>query len=124
MHEMSIAENLLELAIQEAARQGCDKLLRLRVEYGPLAGLMPDALDFCFSALIKGTIHENARLELVALPLLLSCPLCGARFGGEDKNSIWLPCPQCGEEFGHTVIRGNELVLAQIEAARSDSELP
>lgn len=117
MHEMSVAMSLLDLASAEAMRQNCKRLVRVRVEYGPLSGILPEALQFCFAALARGTPHENAELELVALPLRLRCPFCGSLFGGEGQEAIWQPCPQCGESFGHMVEQGRELLLAQIEAS-------
>lgn len=119
MHEMALAENLLELALAEARKAGCDRLLAARVEYGPLAGIMPEALALCFEAVAREAGQQQARLTLVALPLLLRCPFCQAEFGGKDRDAIWQPCPQCGGEFGHIVLQGRELVLARIEAARS-----
>lgn len=116
---MSIATSLLELAITCARQQNCDTLLRVRVEYGLLAGIMPDALELCFAALVAGTPHEKAKLELVCLPLRLRCPLCCAIFEGSDQDALWLPCPQCGESLGHIVEQGRELVLAQLEAVKS-----
>lgn len=119
MHEMALAENILNLALAEAAKQGCDILLRARVEYGPLTGIMPDALELCFEALARQAGQESVKLELECLPMKLRCPFCKAEFGGMDRDAIWQPCPACGEEFGHTVIQGKELVLARIEACRS-----
>lgn len=116
MHEMSIAMSLLELAKAEAEKQRRKRIISLRVEYGAISGIMPDALDFCFKALVAGTIHENANLELVCLPLRLKCPLCGHVFGGEGKEALWEPCPKCGEFFGHIVEQGKELILARLEA--------
>lgn len=118
MHEMSIAASLLEIAEAEAKRQQCNRLLKIRVEYGAIAGIMPEALQMCFKALIQDTPHKMAVLELVCLPLRLRCPFCGAVFGGEGQESLWTPCPQCGEEFGHIVEQGKELLLARLEADR------
>lgn len=118
MHEMSIAMSLLEIAEAEARKQGCDRIMHIRVEYGALSGIMPDALSFCFRALIADTPHKNAELELVLLPLRLRCPFCGTEFGGEAQNAIWKECPQCGETVGHTVEQGRELILARLEAEK------
>lgn len=110
--------SLLEMAEAEAARHGCDTILRVRVEYGALAGLLPEALEFCFKALVANTRHKDAALELVRIPLLLRCSFCGAEFGGGEDN-LWTPCPQCGEEIAHQVIKGRELLLGHLEACKS-----
>lgn len=119
MHEMSVAQNLLEMACAEAARQNCDRLLKIRVECGVLSGVMPEALQFCFDALIRGTPHEKATLELIVTPLLLRCPFCGEKFGGEGQDALWQPCPACGESFGHIVESGRELILSRLEAEKT-----
>ena len=65
MHEMSIAQSILDIALEEIAKQGCDRLDLIRVECGALAGVVPDSLQFCFEALVQGGPHAAARLELV-----------------------------------------------------------
>lgn len=118
MHEMAVAASLLELAEDAARSQGCARLTRVRVDYGALAGIMPEALALCFDSLIQGTPHEGARLELVRLPLRLRCPFCGTVFGDDESgaDARWLPCPGCGELAGHVVEQGRELLLRQVEA--------
>lgn len=118
MHEMSIAASLLELAKEEARRRECSRISKIRVEYGAISGVMPEALRFCLMALCAGTENEEMELELVKIPLRLRCPLCNHVFGGETKEAQWQPCPACGEIFGHTVEQGTELVLARLEAYR------
>ena len=68
MHEMSIAQSILDIALEEIAKQGCDRLDLIRVECGALAGVVPDSLQFCFEALVQGGPHAAARLELVTIP--------------------------------------------------------
>ncbi|MBD5416605.1 MAG: hydrogenase maturation nickel metallochaperone HypA [Desulfovibrio sp.] len=117
MHEMSVAMSLLTLAEETAAGQGCTRLMRVRVEYGALAGIMPEALELCFEALTRGTAHEGAALELVCLPLRLRCVFCGTVFGGEGQEARFTPCPGCGEVAGHVVEQGKELLLREVEAS-------
>ncbi|MDR1777246.1 MAG: hydrogenase maturation nickel metallochaperone HypA [Desulfovibrio sp.] len=122
MHEMALAQSLLSMAEEEIARCSCSRLLMVRVEYGALAGLMPEALRCCFEMLTSGTPHAQARLELVRLPLRLRCPFCGTTFGedGEEdsdaRNALAAHCPGCGELFGHIVEQGKEMLLSRIEA--------
>ena len=119
MHEMALAQHLLSLAEEELARHSCTHLVMARVEYGALAGVMPEALHCCFEILTKGTPHEQARLELVRLPLRLRCSFCSTIFGeeGEGREALIAPCPGCGEVFGHIVEQGKEMLLSRIEAA-------
>ena len=117
MHEMSVALSLLEIAEEAAAGQGCTRLTRVRVEYGALAGIMPEALELCFEAATRETPHAGARLELVCLPLRLRCVFCGTVFGGEGQEARFEPCPGCGEVAGHVVEQGKELLLREVEAS-------
>lgn len=118
MHESAVAQSLLDLAEEAAAKSGCNRLVIVRVEYGPLAGIEPDSLRLCFEILIKGTVHEGARLDLVLLPLRLRCPFCDEVFGGEGREALHAPCPGCGEIFGHIVEQGRELILSRLEAVK------
>ena len=113
---MSIAISLLELAEAEAAQHACKRILRLKVEYGAMSGIMPEALKFCFNALLEGGPHQGAVLELVEIPVKLRCPACGASFGAENKDMLLQCCPVCGAISGHNVEQGRELLLSHLEA--------
>ncbi|MDY5430166.1 MULTISPECIES: hydrogenase maturation nickel metallochaperone HypA [Desulfovibrio] len=119
---MSIAQSILDIALEEIAKQGCDRLDLIRVECGALAGVVPDSLQFCFEALVQGGPHAAARLELVTIPLLLRCSTCGQTFGGEGQEALWQPCPACGALTGHTVEQGKELQISHLEASVSGGQ--
>lgn len=116
---MSIAMNLLEMAEAEIREKGCDRIERVKVLLGVLSGVMPEALDLCFQALIEFTPHKGARLEIESVPVRLRCPFCQAVFSGDGQAALLSPCPSCGEEFGHIVESGKELLLARVEAVRT-----
>lgn len=116
MHEMSIAQSILQMAEEHMARHGCSRLEKVSVTYGALSGIVPESLQFCFEAMVRDTAHQGARLELVELPLRLRCHACEHVFGGNGQEALWQACPQCGEEFGHTVEQGKECYLNSIEA--------
>lgn len=116
MHEMSIALSLWEIALEEAARAGCARIIAVTVQYGQISGIMPDALQMAFQAITRGSIHAGARLELEMVPLRLKCAFCGHLFGGSEEADIFASCPHCGEVFCHIVECGKELALTRIEA--------
>ncbi len=117
MHELSLAEGMLDIARDELARHGCRRLRRLRVEVGAISGVVVDSLVFGFETLVAGTEHEGARLDVVRVPLRLRCGICGTEFDGEDVAGSLTPCPSCGEVFGHGVLAGKELRVTWIEGA-------
>lgn len=123
MHEMSLAMSILQLAEEEAAKNGCNRLSRICVSCGALSGAMPEALEFCLKCLLAETAHKDAILELAIVPVKLRCAMCQTVFEGVGQGALWQPCPKCGEIMGHGVEQGRELVLSRIEACH-DENLP
>jgi len=111
MHELSIALGLIELATEEAARQGAVRVSTLYVRLGPLSGVVSDALRFSFDLAAEGTPIEGARLEIEEIPLTVRCASCG----GERTLAILhrIRCPVC--DGPAEVIRGRELEFAAME---------
>ncbi len=68
MHELSIAETLVEMLAAEAARHRAEKILSVRIRLGRLSGIVSDALSFSFDVAAQGTIAEGARLQIDDAP--------------------------------------------------------
>jgi hypothetical protein len=64
MHELSIANALVEVACEEAEHRGLGHILALHIRLGPLAGVVKEALLFSFDLAAAGTAIEGARLEV------------------------------------------------------------
>ena len=113
---MSIVSELLSLVEEELKKHQLDKLLLVRVRYGSLANVVPEAMQLAFEALLMGSKLEGARLELEEMPAVLRCQ-CGSEFTPEQKKDIlFAPCPACGEQLGHQLVAGRELYLQHLEA--------
>ena len=65
MHELGVTRNIVAI-VGEAARGR--RVVRITLEVGALAGVLPDALAFCFDAVTQGTAIEGAVLDIVARP--------------------------------------------------------
>ena len=118
MHEMSLALNIYQIALEEAQKNNCNKLLKNKVEYGALSGIMHEALEFCLKNLFINSIHADAEIELLEKPIKFHCKQCDSFFTSFNKSSICEPCPNCGESMGHEILEGYEMVLSQIEACK------
>lgn len=114
MHEMSIAMSLLDIIRQEMDKHGATKLNSVRVVFGKLSNIVPEALEFAFEVLTKDTPLAGAVIELDERPLTMRCCKCDTEFTPELVNVMFAPCPQCGEEFGHTLLTGKEMFLDRL----------
>lgn len=113
---MSVASSVISIVREELARHAATRPLLVRVRFGALANLVPEAMEFAFEAITVGTDFEGARLELVMSPVRLRCGGCGKDFEPQGKELLFAPCPVCGEEAGHLVLAGRELYVDHIEA--------
>lgn len=116
MHEMSIAQSIMEMAIKEAQKVNCTKLTAITLDCGLLSGVMKEPLLLCLELLIKDTIHDGCKIEINSIPILLHCIFCGHKFESLSQNVLWQDCPQCGETFGLSIEKGKELILSRIQA--------
>ena len=110
MHEMSLAASVLELVENSATINGFSRVRTVWLEIGALAGVEAEAMRFCFDAVVKGTLAEGARLEIVATKGQGRCLDCG---GSVFIEALYDPCSLCGsyrvEPTGGTALRVKEL---------------
>jgi len=115
MHELSIANSVLEAVRVEVQRRPGARLLKVGLRVGELAGVDPDALSFGFQALVQGTEFEPAILEIESRPRRHRCGECSFDFIIRDYN---VDCPRCGAARTEC-ISGDELELAYLELEES-----
>jgi hydrogenase nickel incorporation protein HypA/HybF len=113
MHELGIAQNILEIVQQSVPESQESAVREIRIKVGQLSGIVPDSLDFCFSAIVNDTKMRQARLAIEQVPTLSQCKKCSHRFGIEDW--IFL-CPVC-QSTNLELISGKELEIVEIELA-------
>ena len=110
MHEMAIAEGILDIALEEARKNGATRIAKVGLLIGEMAGVEASSLEFCFHALVKGTIAEGAELALARTPVVARCLDCGREDTVERYNFI---CPDCGGV--RSLLSGRELRVAYVE---------
>lgn len=116
---MAIAQNVLEIVLEECQRHHVESVERISLQVGALAAVVPDALSFCFQVVAQGTPAENAVLDIETVPVVVRCPLCGELFEMEDRLDV---CPQCGPVVsGLTLISGREMTVMSIEGRGKDN---
>lgn len=107
MHELSIAEAIVEMVRERTAGR---PVSRVRLTVGRLSGVVPEALEFCFDLATAGTRLEGATLEIEQPEGAARCRTCQVDFVLDD---LILLC-DCGSADVE-VIAGRELLVTSVE---------
>ena len=110
MHEMGIANSVLETALAYARRTPGARVRKIGIRIGELAGVDPEALSFCFDALVKGTQLAPLALEIEYCLRHSYCERCRESRAAEGFVTA---CRACGGPL--EIAGGNELDLAYLE---------
>ena len=113
MHEMSLCESVLAILEREAQTQSFQRVKTVWLEIGALSCAAPEAMTFCFRAVTRGTLAENATLEIVRAPGRAWCMDCSESV---TVNERYDPCPLCGG-YQLQVTGGDELRIKELEVA-------
>lgn len=111
MHELSIAESLIDLVCDHARREGAVRVRAINLRLGELSGFRR-ALYFCFEAVARGTACEGARLAIEEVPLTVRCGHCDAV--KRPRTRYTFRCPTCGMPTPE-VVTGREMQVISIE---------
>ncbi len=111
MHELSIAQNIVDILNDQMKIHNLSKIERVNLRVGVLRSVVIDSLSFSFNVLTAGSPLEGARLEVEEIPIQGRCMECGYQF----TMNNWLDdCPFCrGPRV--EVISGKELDIVTIE---------
>jgi len=111
MHELSIVQGIIDIAIDAANRYQVTRVQCVEVEIGQASGLVPDAMDFAWESAKKDTILQEASLVIKIIPLLVRCRACGKKFHPDD---MFENCPGCGN-YNPEIVSGKELRVTAIQ---------
>jgi hydrogenase nickel incorporation protein HypA/HybF len=93
MHEMSLAEGILQI-VEDHARSGAfRRVTAVVLEIGQLSGVEVEALRFAFDAVTRGSVAENAQMQVVSVPGTGWCLGCSRSV---TVSQLYDPCPHCG----------------------------
>jgi len=111
MHEMSLAQNILDIVQKTASAHRVKRIVRISIRAGQLRGIVPEQLKFCFGFVAKDSAAEGADLVVHTLPIQAACKQCKELFFVKEYVFV---CPACGSEKVD-VKQGMELLVENIE---------
>ena len=110
MHELGVANEILDVALAEADRHAAKKVTSILLRVGVLRAIEPEHLSFLFSHMSRGTPADGARLEIREEPVRVECPTCGVL---EARSLTW-ECPRC-RGGGVAATGGDSLEIESLE---------
>ena len=111
MHEMSVAQNILEIVREHISDGEENKVRAIKLKIGELSGIVPDALEFCFSTMIDRTEFEQASLHIVHIPIAAVCNVCKQQ--SKLEYGVFI-CPSCYSN-DIELLTGKEMQVVSIE---------
>lgn len=111
MHEMSIAVAVVGQVEEAALAAGATAVRSVLLQVGELAGVVPEALDFCFQLACADTVLADCELIVEAVPGRARCRPCASDWPVGLPPS--LSCPQCGTPAAE-LLAGRELQIASV----------
>ncbi|MFC7134520.1 MULTISPECIES: hydrogenase maturation nickel metallochaperone HypA [Salinibaculum] len=117
MHELSVAEAILDRAREAADDYGASGVEALTVELGTATHVNPDQLRFCIETVAETRDLADAAVSIETVEPEAACD-CGwegepPSFDGTAGAVPSARCPECGSQTEFT--RGKECRLASIE---------
>jgi hydrogenase nickel incorporation protein HypA/HybF len=120
MHEIGIAESILQIAELAARHQNASSIQLIKLRLGTFTTIVPEALQFAFEIARQGTLAAHACLEIEIVPMVTRCVVCDTTT--EPIRGVCLICAQCG--FPLEILSGEELQIEYIEVDSSKEASP
>ncbi|MDD8018385.1 MAG: hydrogenase maturation nickel metallochaperone HypA [Bacteroidota bacterium] len=119
MHELSIAENIVEIIHQHVDEDRLRDVRAVGVKVGTYSGVVADSLEFSYQAITAATPLEQSFLALEQISFVVECEECNQKLINDDGVT---QCSSCGS-FKTKIISGRELQVKDIELEDVKKEL-
>jgi hydrogenase nickel incorporation protein HypA/HybF len=111
VHELSIVASLFEILEDKAREQKACRVTAVTLRIGRLSGVVPELLESAFETYKKGTLAEEARLEIEVAPFDFRCRSCGGRSFLEEPA---MACTACGSKDVE-LVGGMDIFIEKLE---------
>ncbi|WP_169978914.1 hydrogenase maturation nickel metallochaperone HypA [Tautonia rosea] len=119
MHELSIAQALVQQVSEALEGSVPCRVTWVRLRIGAFSGVATEALAFCFEVVTRDTLLEGSTLEIESIPVAIRCERCQREV--ELPEAPPLRCPICDTPSA-AIVRGKELEVESIEV--EDQKIP
>jgi hydrogenase nickel incorporation protein HypA/HybF len=118
MHELSVTEGILNLALEHANKAGAAKVTTITLVIGRLSSIVDDSVQFYWDMISENTICFGAKLVFDRRPAVLKCKDCGMEYPIDREL---MPCPDC-KGYNVSIVTGEEFYLDSIEIEKEEKK--
>ena len=111
MHELSLAENVLQIAEHSRRQANAEQVLAIELEIGQLSAVEPEALRFAMDALLPESTARGAQISYHLVVGRARCRQCQQQF---ELDFLYDGCPAC-DSFDKEILAGDELLVKSIQ---------
>lgn len=113
MHELMLAESVLQIVERTARQAGAKRVTRVRLALGALAHVDADALLYCCQLVARDGPAAAAEYQVESRPAEAWCANCLQLV---TPVALGAPCPGCGG-FALEIRAGEEMQVLEIAVA-------
>ncbi len=113
MHELSVTQGILEIALDYGNRNQATKIIEIHLQIGEITDFDDEWIQRYFDFVSKGTIAEGAKLRITRIPAQLQCQAC-SRIFPLDRSTWNSQCPSC-QSKNTQLISGREFRVEALE---------
>jgi len=110
MHEFSLAGEVIKIAQYEAEKNNARSVNEITIEVGNMSGVDTEAFESALCLLSKGSILDNAHLNILRIKGKGICHFCNHEF---EMNQRIDTCPGCNS-FPSEIRGGNEFRVVSL----------
>jgi len=111
MHEMSLCQGVLQVIQDHALKDGFSRVKTVWLEIGELAGVEIEAMRFSYDAVMRETLADRSRLEIIELAGSAWCLPCEKNVRVRRRYD---GCPDCGS-YQLQITGGDEMRIKELE---------
>jgi hydrogenase nickel incorporation protein HypA/HybF len=108
MHELSVTQGILDIAVRNA---GTRKIKQINLVIGQFSSIVDDSVQFYWDVISKDTAAEGAWLHFERIPGEMTCQQCGHVFRPTDET---FDCPECSSPLVK-ITKGEEFQVESID---------
>ncbi len=109
MHELPVAQNILEIVLQNVGDAKTVKIINITI--GELSAIIGDSVQFYWDLISKDTVAEGAILKFDLIKTRFSCKDCKEEYSPVPGS---FDCINC-ESKNVKIVAGKEFQLTSIE---------